>query len=248
MKRNKKNVSKLCLVGLLVASSFSACSTKKENEIQDTNITQEEMATIPPEEINDDVIKYEADLTGDGENEIIIVDVSKIKKDGQEMAIISVTDSTGKELWSEEAGLPHMAWKSYYLCCIDGEYSIVRYNPYDAQGIGTYSYERFTLSEKGEQIIEVKEVEFQTYALEENVLDFPIEEMLSFVDNVNVSLSNSFLLLNTYQGELKYSTEENKITYIEKYQYIIPDDIQREELSLKEKIEKTRQRILEESK
>ena len=112
--------------------------------------------------------------------------------------------------------------------------------------MGTYVYERFTLNDKGEQLIETKEVEFQTYAAEENTLLFPIEDMLAFADSANASLSNSFLLLSTCQGELQYGTEETQITYIEEFQGIIPDDIQREELTLKEKLEKTKERILEE--
>ena len=65
-------------------------------------------------DINENSIIWEADLTHDGEKELIFIEVDEIKKDSQKPMKISVRKNQ-KELWSDELYLPGDGNKEYFL-------------------------------------------------------------------------------------------------------------------------------------
>lgn len=212
----------------------------------DSKLLQEEISRIPVEEKNK--IVYNVDITGDGKDDIITVDTSKIERLWKRKAVISVEDSTGEELWRDEMVLSDTSCKLYYLCKVDGRYCILRYITEYTQGDGKYSFEAFYLGQDGEKVIDFEKVQFQTYALGKYKINFPANGMSDFAFDSNDYFFNGILLLEIKDGEVSYSTEKNPITYQEEYKEIIPEDIQKEDLYLQGQLAIMRDKILEESK
>ncbi|NCE65135.1 hypothetical protein D1159_11250 [Pseudoflavonifractor sp. 524-17] len=121
-------------------------------------------------------------------------------------------------LWSEEGNQVHMGHNAVFLCTLEETDYLLRYSPYMNQGIGSYAYELFTLSERGEAQVQ-----------RENTLDFSInfqwkmgfdcpdggrcsaEDIAAFMDEVNHLLAHSVQLLNTDTGLLATFEREGRL-------------------------------------
>ena len=105
----------------------------------------------------------------------------------------------GEPIFSEEAYHAHAGYNALFLCQLDGEDYLLRYNPYMAQGWCDYSYKLFTLSEAGnEQTLQENHLEF-CINIGSPIYDgsFDPEKIAAFVDEVNGLLAHSVQLINS---------------------------------------------------
>lgn len=162
------------------------------------------------------------DITHDGESEYIIVDFGEIKDDTQKSAYIKVADKEGNIIWQKEMFLATAGWDSYYRVKTEKGECLMQYLPIVHQDKGNYSYRVFYLNEDGSEVEVANEsVGFTTYPLYESVSAkeaIPMEEMVSFANNVNTYFEDARLLVSTVDGGLRYQTPGRTYTYKELYQ------------------------------
>ena len=162
------------------------------------------------------------DITHDGELEYIIVDFGEIKDDTQKSVYIKVADKEGNIIWQKEMFLAAAGWDSYYLVKTEKGECLMQYLPIVHQDKGNYSYRVFYLNEDGSEVEVANEsVGFTPYPLNEAVSAkeaIPMEEMVSFANNVNTYFENARLLVSTVDGGLRYQTPGRTYTYKELYQ------------------------------
>lgn len=227
-----------------LASCFSDEPAGKEVSIDGNEITEQEQDAVPSENGCYDrekiVVAGHADLTNDGINEKIVVDLSAAGET-QEI-ILKIMNADGKTIWKESAGIPHAGWNSVYLCTVDGRNFLLRYNPYMNQGWGSYSYELFSIDDEGtENTVDEGEVSFDITG---RTGEFDIEKMVSFYNKINEYLDKSILLLSTEQGEPEFSTESRIVTRREEYSWLYGAGIEFDENdSIKDKLLKYRENM-----
>lgn len=164
---------------------------------------------------------WRADITHDGREEKIKVDVADALVDSQQPAHIRVYNGNNKMIWEEELFVPHAGWGSYYLTQYDGEDYLLYYLPELAQGQGIFEYSLFWLDEQGNsQEAASDSISFETYS-PEGTVSLPKEEMLAFGEDVNQYLAKGILLVSTVDSELRYSTLENPIVDEEQYERLL---------------------------
>lgn len=190
MKKNRR----FTFLPILLLLFMTACDSKEEN-----------------------VYVWHADITHDGSEEKIKVEVADILEDNQQPAHVRVYNGNNELIWEEELFAPHAGWASYYLTEYDGKDYLLYYLPELAQGQGNYQYRLFGLDEQGNiQEAAADSISFKTYS-EDGAVSLPKEEMLAFGEDVNQYLAKGTLLVSTVDGELRYSTPENPIADEEQY-------------------------------
>ncbi len=132
-----------------------------------------------------------ADLDRDGEAELITV-----TQTGNYDCILTVQEADGELLWSQQASSAHGGWVGVFLCQTKDGPCILRYSPTMYQGVGSYSFELFTL-ENGVKIIASDAIEFDLHERRSVTA-----EMAFFADTLNGYLKNSTVLLSTLAGDL----------------------------------------------
>ena len=124
--------------------------------------------------------------------------------------LLELRDSgSGDLIWSDAGYYAHAGWNAVFLCTLDGEDYLLRYNPYGNQGVYHYSYELFTLTRDGrKQIVQQNSVEFDVNFGSSTHRSFDPEAIAAFMDEINDLLAHSvqlintdFELLNTFQKE-----------------------------------------------
>lgn len=104
----------------------------------------------------------------------------------------------------------------------------MRYNPSMTQGSANYRYALFYLDEEGTEInVDSNSLDFDISGRTGHTLE--IEEILSFVDAVNVYLRQGILLLSTEEGELVYSTATDQFGGTEELSWLYQYNIQYDE-------------------
>lgn len=153
--------------------------------------------------------EFKADLTHDGKTETLSV----LKyEDGDELALLTISDISKTILWTEEAHTSHAGWNSIYLCHLDGEDYLLAFNPYQSTGIADFTYVLFHIT--GQKMIEVSDSGYYSFSYSAQKGDknaFNEETFRTFADKVNSYLQNSYLLLSTENGDLRYSTKDHLI-------------------------------------
>lgn len=161
--------------------------------------------TIPEESTREQMV-WHADLTGDGEKEIIVVDSSRWNENM--LVELYVRNQNGTLLWQEEGAYAHTGWNTIFLVNISGRDYLLRYNPYMGTGAASYQYEVFGLK-KGmvnqKDVYATGEVDFSDYFFDTQNADkvFPIDEMVEFADDINGYMSKGLLLFSTEDGQLQ---------------------------------------------
>lgn len=199
-------------------------------------------AEVPPDLVDitsgakeEEIIITYSDLTHDGNEEKVMIDISQLKE--KQTAILKVLDEKDNIIWEESAGTAHAGWNSIYLYTLNGEDYLLRYNPYIVQGIADYKYELFYLDENGSE----KHKDFNSLHFDITGCEHPldVEKIVSFVDEVNEYLSKSILLLSTQDSELVHSTSKDRIVKTEELSWLNDYDIEYDDHdSLKDKLEK----------
>lgn len=161
-----------------------------------------------------DTTAFTTDLTGDGEEERILVDFTGLE-DGNGNIDLSVSLADGTVIWQQMASTSHAGHVSWFLCTLEDGPCLMRYSPYAAQGAAEYSYEVFRLSSAGQmQLLDQSSIFFALDAGPHG-FQFDPEEISSFVETVNGYLAQSTLLCSTVGGAVSYSTPEMPATTFE---------------------------------
>ena len=103
----------------------------------------------------------------------------------------------GEVIYSEEGHYAHVGYNSLFLCTLDGEDYLLRYNPYMGQGWCTYSYKLFTLENGVETVVRENSVEFDINFAPFMHESFDPEAINAFMDEINGLLAHSVQLFNT---------------------------------------------------
>jgi len=156
--------------------------------------------SVQSEPSADEELIASADINNDGQEEAFYLDKSRIDIDSGDCVTLRVYDGDGNEIWSEDAGRPHVGWNSLFLCTLDGEPYFLKYNPSMYQGDCTYTYTLFTLEGGSEKVYQTKTLEFDINGTK--ALDAP--QMVAFADEVNALLAKSSLLISSESGTYSF--------------------------------------------
>ena len=180
-----KNILTVLIVFAL-AFSVTGCSNAPETAFP-APAADMDSSSLP-------VVDWEYDLDRNGVPEIPRL-VSLDEGMGQRFELWE--DS--KLIWSEEGYFAHAGYNALFLCVLDEEAYLLRYNPTMYQGIGTYNYQLFSLENGTETVVRENSVSFDTNFREGKPLygEFDPEAIAAFTDEVNNLLSYSIQLLNT---------------------------------------------------
>lgn len=181
----KKKICLLLIEILLITLLACACSAGRNAESTTENKDDAPIGTaatpaIAPD-LNHNGVAEEVGLTDIG--------------DGQGMRLeIRENDVL---ISSEEGYFAHAGWTSIFLCTLDGEDYILRYQPMMFQGACTYSYTLSTLADNTKTTVRQNDIDFDINFGSPIHSDFDAEAIAAFMDEINDLLSHSVQLLNT---------------------------------------------------
>lgn len=101
-----------------------------------------------------------------------------------------------ERIYYMEGSYAHVDWNALFLCTLDEENYLLRYNPTLYQGMFFYSYELFTL-EGGHKTITHNQITFDVNFEAPFHSEFNPEEIAAFMEEINSYLAHSTQLLNT---------------------------------------------------
>jgi|GEM_PF-6591363 len=200
----------LCLTLL---ASCSAAPEKEQAAAENTTNAVRDTTEMPPAtEIPAEPMVYHADLTHDGKDEKIVVDLSQLQTEGVTNATVSVFDSEETLLWSGDANISHAGNNGIYLYQ-ENEYAyLLTWCPWVGQGFAGLNYEIFALSTGGE-VLSYRKGEGQ-FTLEDEwkaSLNGRQAEANLFIRDVNRFLEKSTLLVATTPDGAYFSTPDNPV-------------------------------------
>ena len=116
-------------------------------------------------------------------------------------------------MWRAQAYTPHVGWNAVFLCRIDGEDYLLRYEPYMGGGVCEYSYRLFYLQEGREEVVQENAVDFDLIFSPDYVEShqFEPEAIAAFMEEINALLANSTQLLNTDENLLITFEKEGRL-------------------------------------
>lgn len=156
---------------------------------------------------------YHEDVTHDGVEDTITLNMVALYDEslatGEEETVTVTSGKTGKKLASYTADTVHFGWNGIYLYENNlGKY-LIQWQPAMYQGVGAFQFRVFSLKEDGTEGVEI-EKEFH-FDLNPGRLDFDQKAYQDYMDLVNSYLKNSYVIIDTDQGEVSYSTEEGQL-------------------------------------
>lgn len=233
----KKYVGLLGLL-LLIVMSLSAC-------VSEAGKVEEEEKDLT--ELYEDTYRFQADLTHNGNPEMIIMSVHKVLKNPQEAAVVAVENQKDEIMWMKETFLSNSEENPgqdlYFLCSVEGKSCLIYYRPYISEGRATYQYKVFYLNHDGsEEVIAENSVSFDVEA-DGEAIDFPVEDMIAFAEEVNTYMDKAYVLISTVEGELSYTTDDTMESYKESYQLVTGDEDINSEEELRESLNEYKNKI-----
>lgn len=175
-----------------------------------------------------ELIEWQFDITHDGINDRMMVNIKAIKDINQfsnEDPVAIYSGKTGNKIWTENVNtiLPGYEGLYWYQSEYDLEGSqnneekkdyLIRWEPFILQGNGGYRYTVFYLSENGQEVVtDSDQINFKISETESKESD--IELINDFVNQVNKYLSNAIVIIDTNIGfgnrGVVYSTPDHKI-------------------------------------
>lgn len=158
----------------------------------------------------DPVIWY-ADITQDGINDKIVVDLTYVinyPKTGEEETVSLYSGSSGELLWTGHADTVHIGWNGIYIYNDGKNDYLLLWQPTVYQDSADFRFRIFSLDEDGKEIdLLSKNIQFDIY----HTKDGDTDAISEFVNMVNGYLENSYVLVDTDNGTPVYSTSDNKI-------------------------------------
>lgn len=163
-----------------------------------------------------EIVTWQEDITHDGIPDKIEVDISLANAVGEnlkgnEETLRIYSGKTGEKIWSGHADTIHAGWNGFYLYRNpeNKKAYILNWRPVLYQGNGQFFYQIFSLTEQGErQIFTEEKLEFKvdTMTKEET------EQLNAYLTRLNGYLENSFLLIDTNEGNVRYSPQGRPMT------------------------------------
>lgn len=237
LKYKKPTVITVC-VAVLVCIIAGVClmTDPMTDETGETTTAISEDDFVP----KDYGVIYSADINSDGVKE----DISVVEEREEEFNIV-FTDADGNVVWTEYMSWTHPDWNSIHICNIDGKDYILSYNPYMSTGLGSYTYEIFTIQNGEQKTLKENRVNFSINAAR---FELPIEEILAFDKEITEYLQSSTLILSTLDGEPMIGPKTSEGFY-DSYGFWIADtplgEIDYENSTLRECLEKYRDNMYE---
>lgn len=193
---------------------FTAQSSEKKAESKKVSLEERIEAKTPEATAPaaEEHYEYKADITHDGKADTIILDLTAIqdesKATGEEKTVVVKSAATGREIASYTANTVHAGWNGIYVYTDDtGDY-LVNWKPVMYQGVGDYQLKVYSLNEDGtENILFEKTYQFD---LNPGHFSFKPKAYQKYIDTVNQYLQKSYAIIDTNQGEAKYSTDSSK--------------------------------------
>ena len=200
---------KMCLIEMLMVMALAcACSVEKEEGTQEE--TQEETREETVESRDGDPIGVAAQgQAGDGADDITVLNIAPdLNHNGiaEEVRLTDIGDGEGlqleiwenNELIDQEPGyFAHTGWTSIFLCTMDGEDYLLRYNPTMYQGTCMYDYTLSTFTDNEETVVRSNSLAFDINFGSFTHDDFDPDAIVAFMEEINDLLSHSVQMLNT---------------------------------------------------
>ena len=184
--RRPKVLVSVSVAVILVALAAVGCAFGHPSE-EPADATSEEDILLSEEEIR----ALRPDLTQDGTPDSLAV--TYIKE--EDLWRLTVTDgATGKQIWSEEAATNYTGWSTLFLCTLESEDYLLRYNGTMGQGQCHYWYELFWLETGGTVTKDSGQADVSIAPGGESIDQ---ESFLAFLEKLNGYLSHSVQLMNT---------------------------------------------------
>lgn len=163
---------------------------------------------MPPQEY-----VFREDVTHDGVKDTITLHMEALRDEslatGEEETVTVTSGKTGEKIASYTADTIHYGWNGIYLYKDQTGTYLVEWKPMMYQGVGAFSLRVFSLKEDGtEEVLIKKKFDFN---LNSNKIDFDQEAYRDYIDFVNSYLKNSYVIVDTDQGEVMYSTKEGQL-------------------------------------
>ncbi len=125
----------------------------------------------------------------------------------------------GQRIYMEQGDEAHVGWNAIFLCTLDGEDYLLRYNPWMGQGLAGYTYDLFTLEGGAEKTVRHNgvsfEINFGMPTPDGGTVDpeeiFDPEVINAFMEEINGLLAHSVQLLNTDQDLLETFEKEGRL-------------------------------------
>lgn len=152
--------------------------------------------------VSDNIITFYADVTHDGRNDRIDVDIDDILSDTQLPALIRVIGQEDQVIWTGFVAIPHMGWGYYYLVSYRDKDYILFYLPDESQGNIFYTLRLFHLDSEGKQIMD------DEYVISYDTDDQWEKDLIKFEKRLNQYLENSVLLVSVFDFSLDYYRAE----------------------------------------
>lgn len=168
---------------------------------------------------------YHEDVTHDGVEDTITLNMAALYDEslvtGEEETVTVTSGKTGKKLASYTADTVHPGWNGIYLYENNlGKY-LIQWQPAMYQGVGAFQLRVFSLKEDGTEEVELeKEIHFD---LNPGRIDFDEKAYQDYIDLVNAYLRNSYVIIDTDQGEVNFSTSEGQFMPIYDGSWVIDE-------------------------
>lgn len=220
----------LVVISVFVILTLCACGSKNKDHNDDTKTSNKEKKSTTLDQTegteqkesaqNADTskfIEWKFDITHDGVEDTIKVSTDLANYQSlAEPRFAVYSGKTDQKIWEKDISTSHTGFDGFYLYNDGDKDYLLEWTPYMSQGMATYTYKIFTLSENGEEnIVETDDIGFSVDESEKDESDK--SQLSTFIDKVNQYLNKSFVLVDTNdngfttRNQIIYSTKDNKI-------------------------------------
>lgn len=143
-----------------------------------------------------DVVRWEADLDGDGQAEVILFDRGAFKEKCFSQLVVEKADGT--QLYANDLSNSHVAWNTFALYTDEaGRQYLLHYLPYLGGGAGEYSYELLSFDEAGKTMVQKKNAVSFSIGMPYGAPDNDVDALVAFAEEANRLWENAALLVTT---------------------------------------------------
>lgn len=219
----KKSATVILLCAMIVIFLYSFCIRTdgkiihKEIPLYAENMGIEENSTDVSNNIKMELVSlnqvepivWYSDLTHDGIDEKIVVDLTYDinNQSGPEQTVSVYSGCNGELIWTDYADIVHPTWNGIYIYNDGVNEFLVHWKPVIYHDIAEFYFHVFSLTEEGDIVDNtIETINFNMLRPKECDTD----EISSYINMVNDFLKNSFVLIDTDNGILVYSKENEK--------------------------------------
>lgn len=207
---------------IVVLITGTACGTrntesgnKTQNEVTNSPFIEAEEPLATQQEETKKCIVWLEDVTQDGYKDRIEMELTYINEEhqtGEEQTVKVYSGKTGKDIWFTHAGTTHCESNSMYVYKepSDGKAYLLTWEPYMCCGDGSFWYKIFSLDDETgrEDVFKSDRYEFSV----ERAKKEEIEKLDSFVKKANKLLKESYVVVDTTEGNFCYSEQDKPTT------------------------------------